>query len=189
MKSFVEGNFGKMKTKGLLPATELIKGIDRFDLSAFGFGVGLGRRDVPSQLGTPTLNEVLIDHLGAPLAEFPVLLELDRLDDAWDGSEESKSLLVGLLKAAKDLNDRFRAGVATGSRVVIFLRTDIYDALSFDDKDKHRPFEETTCGRRSCFLTWSIGDYRQARASTACSEPRRCAEGRPRSTTSSVGRS
>ena len=71
-----------------------------------------------------------------------MLLELDRLDDAWDGSEESKSLLVGLLKAAKDLNDRFRAGVATGSRVVIFLRTDIYDALSFDDKDKHRPFEQ-----------------------------------------------
>jgi hypothetical protein len=42
---------------------------------------------------------------------------------------------------AKDLNDRFGAG-SEGLRVLTFLRSDIYDGLRFDDKDKHRPLEE-----------------------------------------------
>lgn len=141
LRSFIESNFGKVKTRGLLPATQLLKGLDSFDLSAFGFGLGLRRREIPEQPLTPELIEVLLKHLAPPLTEHPVLLELDRLDDAWDGSEESKSLLVGLLKATKDLNDRFR-GSGMQSRVLVFLRTDIYDAVRFDDKDKHRPFEQ-----------------------------------------------
>ncbi len=96
---------------------------------------------------TPQLIEVLLAHLEAPLRERPLVLELDRLDDAWDGSDESQSLLIGLLKASKDINDRFRNRGVGPSRVLVFLRTDIYGGLRFDDKDKHRPFEQP--------ITWS----------------------------------
>jgi hypothetical protein len=143
LKTFIERNFGKQRTRGLLPATSLLKGIESFDLSAFGFGVGLTRKDVQEQALTPALIEVLLSHLEAPLQEYPLLLELDRLDDAWDGTSESQSLLVGLLKASKDINDRFHnVGNKNSTRVLVFLRTDIYDSLRFDDKDKHRPFEQ-----------------------------------------------
>src|SRR5207247_10907298 len=79
--------------------------------------------------------------LATALHELPLLVELDRLDDSWDGSLEAEQLLIGLLKAAKDMNDRFRGGL-NGLRVLVFLRSDIYDGLRFDDKDKHRPLEE-----------------------------------------------
>lgn len=143
LKTFIEGNFGKQRTKGLLPATSLLKGLESFDLSAFGFGVGLSKREVQEQAVTPHLIEVLLTHLEAPLREQPLVLELDRLDDAWDGSQESQSLLIGLLKASKDINDRFRTRGVGLSRVLVFLRTDIYGGLRFDDKDKHRPFEQS----------------------------------------------
>ena len=50
---------------------------------------------------------------------------------------------MGLLKATKELNDRFGSpDVGSGLRINIFLRSDIYDDLRFDDKDKHRATEE-----------------------------------------------
>jgi energy-coupling factor transporter ATP-binding protein EcfA2 len=152
LKRFVEANFGKQRTRGLLPATSLIKGLESFDLSALGFGIGLSRRELPEQALTPALIEVLLDHLIEPLTVAPLLIELDRLDDAWDGSADSHSSIVGLLKAAKDINDTLRRSAASASGVLVFLRTDIYDQLQFDDKDKHRPFEQpihwTTSGLR-----------------------------------------
>lgn len=147
LRTFIEKNFGKQRTRGLLPATSLLKGVESFDLSAFGFGAGLSRREVQEQAVTPQLIDVLLTHLEAPLRKQPLVLELDRLDDAWDGTEESQTLLIGLLKASKDINDRFRNRDVGPSRVIVFLRTDIYGGLRFDDKDKHRPFEES--------ITWS----------------------------------
>ena len=47
------------------------------------------------------------------------------------------------MKASKELNDRFGASEDdSGLRVNVFLRSDIYDDLRFDDKDKHRATEE-----------------------------------------------
>jgi len=51
--------------------------------------------------------------------------------------------MVGLLKAAKELNDEYGSNEITDSlRVIVFLRSDIYENLQFDDKDKHRSTEE-----------------------------------------------
>lgn len=63
---------------------------------------------------------------------------IDRLDDSWDSSEQSKFLIIGLLKAANSINTAF-AGRAI---VTTFLRSDIYDNLFFDDQDKLRQYEE-----------------------------------------------
>lgn len=73
----------------------------------------------------------------------PVRVLIDRLDDSWDASPESQHLIVGLLKAANDLNNIFRDRLT----ITVFLRSDIYGGLLFDDQDKLRQYEET--------LTWT----------------------------------
>lgn len=66
---------------------------------------------------------------------YPVSLFLDRLDDAWDASSDSKAILVGALKAAREINLALsQKGKAPA--VVVFLRTDIFDLLLFNDKMK-----------------------------------------------------
>lgn len=141
LRQFVKENFGELQPSMLATATKVVKGLRSFNLSAFGFGVGFDRDQEERQPITPAVLDALVKTLAAPLHEQPVLLELDRLDDSWDGSEEAERLLIGLLKAAKEMNDMFGAG-NEGLRVLVFLRSDIYDGLRFDDKDKHRPLEE-----------------------------------------------
>ena len=64
---------------------------------------------------------------------------IDRLDDSWDASDESQNLIIGLLKAANEINTTFNEKII----VTVFLRSDIYDNLFFDDQDKLRQYEET----------------------------------------------
>ena len=71
-----------------------------------------------------------------------VRIVIDRLDDNWDASSDSKDLIIGLLKAANELNRIFTDKILT----TIFLRSDIYDCLYFNDQDKLRQYEE--------ILTW-----------------------------------
>lgn len=142
LRRFISENFGRLEPNLVSTATKLVKGLKSFNLSAFGFGLGFDK-DVPErQPLTPAVIDALLDLLRIPLEERPVLVELDRLDDSWDGSAGSRTLLIGLLKAAKDINGSFFHGNGGGRlRVLVFLRSDIYDGLKFDDKDKHRATE------------------------------------------------
>jgi hypothetical protein len=93
-----------------------------------------------------------------------VRILIDRLDDSWDASQESRYLIIGLLKAANELNATF-AGRTT---VTVFLRSDIYDNLFFDDQDKLRQYEET--------LYWNSDDLKavvceRVRVSLSLAEP------------------
>jgi energy-coupling factor transporter ATP-binding protein EcfA2 len=153
LESFVRENFGTLEPNLLTTATGLLKGLHSLNLSAFGFGVGVQRNGTDSQPITPAVIAALLDTLAAPLEEQQVIVEFDRLDDSWDGSAESQSLLIGLIKAAKDINDRFGFGNGSQLRVLTFLRSDIYDGLRFDDKDKHRPSEE--------HILWSMDGLRE----------------------------
>ena len=76
------------------------------------------------------------------MSERRVVVAFDRLDDDWDGGEGSRRALVGLLMAAKRLNDRFRLTAQCGLAVVLFLRSDVYSDLRFHDKDKYRQLEQ-----------------------------------------------
>lgn len=139
---FLDDNFGTVNPGLLQTATSMVKGIKSFNFSAFGFGAGLSRTDNEQAL-TPAVAEELLRLAADALWEHRLIIGIDRLDDSWDGSDEARSLLVGLLKAAKELNDRYAtAEVDCGLRVDVFLRSDIYDSLRFDDKDKHRASEE-----------------------------------------------
>lgn len=64
---------------------------------------------------------------------------IDRLDDSWDASQQAQNLIIGLLKAANQINVYFKNKLA----VTVFLRSDIYDNLFFADQDKLRQNEES----------------------------------------------
>lgn len=141
IRSFVANNFGTEAPTPTTTAKRLLKGLDAFNLEAFGFGVGFERSKQELPL-TPQIIDLLLDAVEKVCGRVGVLVAADRLDDSWDGSGVSMSLLVGLLKATKEINDRYSHRDGTGLHVVTFLRSDIYQALRFDDKDKHRAVEE-----------------------------------------------
>lgn len=74
------------------------------------------------------LSEVLARVVGKHKKYF---ILFDKLDDGWDGTEDYRSSLVGLIKAAADLNMRIPQ-----LRAIVFLRTDIFNVLQFNDKNK-----------------------------------------------------
>lgn len=71
-------------------------------------------------------------------AQHDYFLLFDQLDLGWDGTDKSKQLLTGLIIAARDI---IRLGRAADKRVhvVVFLRSDIYEELRFEDKNKLSP--------------------------------------------------
>jgi hypothetical protein len=65
-------------------------------------------------------------------AHPPLLVLVDQLEQVWSSDRESDDLVIGLLLASKRVNQAY-GGAA---RCVLFVRSDIYDALRFDDADK-----------------------------------------------------
>lgn len=59
----------------------------------------------------------------------------DKLDDGWDNSPDFKSSMVGLLRASRDLNIEAQKQKKL-LRCVVFVRSDIYDSLQYNDKNK-----------------------------------------------------
>lgn len=82
----------------------------------------------------PRILAALQVNLGRALEEkeLRVRVSVDRLDDCWDGEADSRSLIVGLIKASQELNGELGPRL----RVTVFLRTDIFGMLAFQDKDK-----------------------------------------------------
>lgn len=68
------------------------------------------------------------------IREFPRTVLIDRIDEAWDGSEEAKLLIIGVVQAMRDINLKVKGqGLAT---VIVFLRTDLWEEISFNDRNK-----------------------------------------------------
>jgi hypothetical protein len=64
----------------------------------------------------------------------PLLLLVDQVEQVWSLDPDSNSMVVGLLLASKHAAATFRQAV----RCVLFLRSDIYDSLTFGNADKYR---------------------------------------------------
>ena len=80
---------------------------------------------------------------------FGTTILVDEVDDIWDSTEESKPLIIGLLNAVRKLNSSLNPNIA----ILLFLRSDIWDGLSFSDKDKFRSEDER--------ISWSEDDLKQ----------------------------
>jgi hypothetical protein len=87
-------------------------------------------------------------HLSTNLTAFNLTILVDEVDDVWDSSQESKPLIIGLLNAIRKTNSSFGMSVV----IVAFLRSDIWDGLSFADKDKFRSDDER--------ISWSDEDLK-----------------------------
>lgn len=140
LRRFIEDNFGEF-TPSLSKSKKLIGQFSGLKVGAFGLELEAqfsGADGGPPEL-VPALTDAISQHLVRPLMESAWLTVLDQLDESWDGTQDKKDLLIGLLKAVKRMNDDFkwRGSPASGARAVAFLRTDIHEALTFDDSDKH----------------------------------------------------
>lgn len=111
-----------------LPSVEGFAGLGGLELEPAGEGPALAR-----SLGQWC--RVLQDFVAQNHSEFPVTVMLDRLDEGWDATDDSKMLMAGALKAARDVNLRL-ARPNKPAAAITFLRSDIYNELSFNDKNK-----------------------------------------------------
>jgi hypothetical protein len=150
---FVQDNFGELGASPHTKAFPLLRSVDSLDVTALGLvNVGI-KRSLTPRSATPPIVEKLVELLKMPLNEIGVVVALDRLDRWWDGSHDSRSSLIGLLDASKALNDRFGLEARKGLRVITFLRSDIYDSLKFDDKDKFRQTERQ--------MVWTVSELKE----------------------------
>jgi hypothetical protein len=93
---------------------------------------------------------------------LPLLLLVDQLEQVWSNDPESDNAIVGLLLASKHVGSIYNGRV----RCVLFIRSDIYDALEFPDGDKFRGDEMR--------IDWSVGRLAElvlARARASLGEP------------------
>ncbi|MGC5344878.1 P-loop ATPase, Sll1717 family [Streptomyces sp. DT171] len=137
-------------------------------LKMFGFEIGLqtgqpGQTDgapepAPSE-GASAMRQLealeagvtaALDTLGCAAHGHPPLLVLvDQLENVWRDDADSHALVTGLLLAMKHAARTYDSAV----RCVLFIRSDIYDALNFVDGDKFRSDEMR--------ITWTEGALRE----------------------------
>lgn len=100
-------------------------------------GIEFDEREAGPMLATSISqwSKEIFDFVKEYYDNFPFTITLDRLDDGWDATEESKMLLVGVLKAARDFNQALRRPNQPPA-VLTFLRSDIFNEIRFNDKNK-----------------------------------------------------
>lgn len=79
--------------------------------------------------------DVLKEFVLSNFISEPITIKLDRLDDGWNSSEETKLIIIGIMKAAKEINLLLEIRDHPQT-IVVFLRSDIYNELRFNDKNK-----------------------------------------------------
>jgi len=147
---FVEDAYGTPRPSldDLLPAlVDRIRRIRKLELPSLGHtGIRGGsiEFDPKESAETSLLSTVkaAIDTIGETILELLgnryYFVLFDKLDDGWDNSAEFKSSMVGLLRASRDLNIEAQKRKKL-LRCVVFLRSDIYDSIQYNDKNKAFP--------------------------------------------------
>jgi hypothetical protein len=73
-----------------------------------------------------------LEELSCAETHQPLLLLVDKLEQIWSAEPASEALVTGLLVAAKHIARTY----GRAARCVVFLRSDIYDSLTFSEADK-----------------------------------------------------
>ncbi|SDJ62383.1 P-loop ATPase, Sll1717 family [Streptomyces indicus] len=144
-----------LRDNGELPGARLAdfaaQGRDRLQagglqLGAFGFQIGVDLAQAGPSEGARAGRqlEVLEDHVALAFRDLkcadshpPLLLLVDQLEKVWSAQPDANSMVIGLLLAAKDVAVKYPGAV----RCLVFLRSDIYDSLTFGEGDKFRSYE------------------------------------------------
>jgi len=171
LRAFLRAN-GEMEDQRLYD--RLLRGVRALQsaslsLKAFGvveFSVDAGRASEGARAARQL--EVLEQGVAAAFTDLgcaqhrPLLFLVDQLEQVWSSSPDSHATIVGLLLAAKHVNSEY-SGMA---RCVLFLRSDIYDALNFADADKFHSDEVR--------ITWTrtaLENVARARAAASLKHP------------------
>ncbi|MFC9756802.1 P-loop ATPase, Sll1717 family [Streptomyces sp. NPDC056921] len=109
-------------------------------LEAFGIKAGVDLASSPSEGARAARQLEVVEQgvakavvdLGCDGAHGPLLLMVDQLEQVWSAEPDSNSMVIGLLLAAKHAASLYGRFV----RFLLFLRSDIYDSLSFGEGDK-----------------------------------------------------
>lgn len=115
------------------------------------FDVGFEASNQQLQIDAANLLEGFekkLENLLISLDYIDITILIDRIDEVWSPVEESELMVIGLINAIHDLNSTLH-----NTRIVLFLRSDIYDILKFNDADKLRNLEER--------IIWSEVDLKQ----------------------------
>lgn len=145
LRAFLRGNGELADTRLPNRIALAAKGL-RGSLALEAFGVSLSAELGAAPEGVRAAEQLsVIEHgvaqafedLGCARAHQSVLLLVDKLEDVWAAEPTSEALITGLLVAGKHVA-RTYAGAA---RCVVFLRSDIYDSLTFSEADKFRSDE------------------------------------------------
>lgn len=115
--------------------------LKKVSFKAFGIELGIEKEHIPA---AASISESLVNLqqlIATILDDNPesprLFLLLDKLDDLWNDTAESDMMIIGLIRACREINTALR-GVFT----CIFLRSDIFDTLEFHDYDKFHGTEE-----------------------------------------------
>lgn len=117
-----------------------LKRVKRVDLPHVGDVAGLGGIELEDRqqgfVGAEFIAAVVrLEELAVKVIERePVTVLIDRIDDVWDGTKESRLLITGALKAMRIINLRKRR--AESATVILFLRTDLWQQVVFNDRNK-----------------------------------------------------
>lgn len=130
---------GKDRTiiQGML---DWLKRVRKVDLPSIEGIASVGGLEIEGEKTTPlsaeTANDIktLEEVLQVETARNKVTVLLDRLDDAWDGSKDSLNLIAGAVRATRDI--AIALGQPRPAPVITFLRTDLWEKISFNDRNK-----------------------------------------------------
>ncbi|MFF7070169.1 P-loop ATPase, Sll1717 family [Streptomyces pseudovenezuelae] len=170
LKAFIKANrelFGDPRTAGGFG--RWLQGLSgSLSLEAFGVKAtaDFAQQTVSAEEGPGPAQRLQILENGVDLGfkelgcapEHTLVLLVDQLEQLWSADLESHSLVIGLLLATWYVGSQYRGAL----RCVVFLRSDIYDSLLFQEGDKFRSDELR--------IDWSESDLealvlRRARAS------------------------
>ena len=116
----------------------IIQRIKSLSMGAFGAKISF-ELDAPSE-GLKISNKLKViestiqralEDLNCPPNHAGLLLLVDQVEQIWSNDSASDTMVMGLLLAGKHVSKKF-----SKIRCVIFLRSDIYDALQFTEADK-----------------------------------------------------
>lgn len=114
--------------------------VRRVDLPSVEGLASVGGLEVDPKSETPLETSAaealtILEHVvGRACASKPITVLIDRLDDAWDGSKDSLDLITGAVRATRQL--AVNIGQIGPAPVITFLRTDLWEKLSFNDRNK-----------------------------------------------------
>jgi hypothetical protein len=108
-------------------------------LEAFGVSLSADLKSAPEGVRASEQLAVIergvaqaVVDLGCAEAHRSLLLLVDKLEDVWSAQASSEALITGLLLASKHVARTY----PRAARCVLFIRADIYDALTFTEADK-----------------------------------------------------